>query len=894
MNPITKVINAAQAFLSRLSFLLGIRPAATHNHLDEELQFHIHQSIQANIASGMSPSEARHQALIEFGGIEKTREETWQQRPNWLLETLRQDVRYALRGFRRNPAFTITVIATLALGIGATTAVFSVVDPILFRALPYANSDRLVSVGLTAPIVPVEFTLGGSYYVWKDNQKPFESLTSETGVSACDLTERNPARLSCASVEASFLPTLGIHPLLGRNFLPEEDRPNGPKAALITYSLWQAHYAADPAILNRLIDIDGAPTRVIGVLPEDFEMPTLEAADIMLPQALDEAMERREKPDTVMYSFARLKPGITAEQASASLEPLFQYSLSLAPAGFRKEIHLRVRSLRDRQMHDIHRTAWLLFGAVFAVLLIACANVASLMMARGAARERELAVRSALGASRSRLARQTLTEALLLSATGATAGWALAELLLHLFVALAPTAMPFLSHARLDLRIAAFTLALACLCGIAFGILAALQRPSSLAARSSTTVRHARSGLMRRAMVITQIAVSMVLLSASTLLVRSFWNLQNQNLGITTHAVLTAAISLGRQHYGTEEKQVQFFNQAEAALRHLPGVTAVALADSLPPAGAHRESIFNVMAVAGKPSSGYTSGTGGMVAWRWVTPEYFRALNIPILAGRNFTEAERSGSDSPMILSQSLANRKFPNTNPIGQRIKPSPADPFFTVIGIAADVKNEGLNGSGEPEYYRLRPNHAANLLQGAGESSTFLVETSLPPAAVEPWMRAQIAAIDPTIPLQIETLSQRISKLADAPRFASALLVFFAFTGLGLALVGLYGLTAYMAQHRTQEIGIRMALGATRPNILRLIAWEGLRLVAVGCILGIAAAMAVTQALGSLLFNISPRDPASLIGAALLLALVALAATLIPARTAMRVEPVEALRCE
>jgi putative ABC transport system permease protein len=259
MNPITKLINAVQAFRSHLSFLLGIRPAATHNHLDEELQFHIDQSIQANIASGMSPAKARRQALVEFGGIEKTREETWQQRPGWLLETLLQDVRYALRSFRRNPAFTITVIATLALGIGATTAVFSVVDPILFRALPYANSDRLVSVGLTAPIVPVEFTLGGSYYVWKDNQKPFESFTSETGVSACDLTERNPARLSCASVEASFLPTLGIHPLLGRNFLPEEDRPNGPKAALISYSLWQSHYAADPAILNRLIDIERRP-----------------------------------------------------------------------------------------------------------------------------------------------------------------------------------------------------------------------------------------------------------------------------------------------------------------------------------------------------------------------------------------------------------------------------------------------------------------------------------------------------------------------------------------------------------------------------------------------------------------------------------------------------------
>ena len=642
--------------------MLGIRPAASHNHLDEEIQFHIDQSIQSNIASGMSPAKARRQALVEFGGIEKTREETWRQRPNWLLETLQQDVRYALRGFRRNPAFTITVIATLALGIGATTAVFSVVDPILFRALPYANSDRLVSVGLTAPIVPVEFTLGGSYYVWKDNQKPFEAITSETGVSACDLTESKPARLNCASVEANFLSTLGIHPLLGRNFLPEEDRPNGPKAALISYGLWQRRrYAADPAIVNRLIDIDGTQTRVIGVLPEDFAMPTLEPADVVLPQALDEAAQRKADPGRVMFAFARLKPGVTAEQASAALDPLFEYSLSLAPAGFRKEIHLRVRSLRDRQMQNVRLTAWVLLGAVLAVLLIACGNVASLMMARGVSREREFAVRSALGASRGRLVRQTLTEAMLLSSAGTAAGWFLAELLLHLFVALAPAAFPFLDKARLDLRIAGFTILLACvLRSIAFGVAAAMQKPRSiaLAARSSTTARQARSGLMRRAMVITQIAVSMVLLSASTLLVRSFWNLQNQNLGMSIHAVLTASIELGQQRYDTGQKQVQFFTEAEAALRRLPGVTAVGLSDTLPPAGGHRESILNVIAVFGRPPA--TGGTGGMVAWRWATPEYFSALGIPIVAGRNFTESERGSSDHLLIVSQLLAARLFP------------------------------------------------------------------------------------------------------------------------------------------------------------------------------------------------------------------------------------------
>jgi putative ABC transport system permease protein len=855
--------------------------------LENELQFHLDQSVRANIAAGMTASEARRRALIDFGGVEQAREETWRQRPGYVLETLLQDVRYALRGFRRNLGFTLTVIVTLALGIGATTAVFSVVDPILFRSLPYAYAERLVSVGLTAPIIPEEFMLGGSYYVWRDNQKPFEAFTSETGVSECDLTERNPARLSCASVEASFLPTLGISPLLGRNFLPEEDRPNGPKAALISYGLWQSHYGSDSGILNRLVEIDGAPVRVIGVLPKDFEMPTLEAADIVLPQALDEAAQRKADPGRVMYAFARLKPGVTVAQASAALDSVFQYSLNLAPPAFRKEIHLRVRFLRDRQMQDVRLTACVLLGAVFAVLLIACGNVASLMMARGASRERELAVRSALGASRGRLIRQTLTEAVLLSLTSAAVGWLLAEVLLHLFVAPAPAAIPFLDKARLDLRIACFTILLACLCGAAFGILVAVQRPRSIALAARSTNAGAQAWL-RRSMVVAQIAVSMILLSASTLLVRSFWNLQSQSIGIRTRAILTANITLGRQRYDTGQKQMQFFIQAEAALRRLPGISAVGISDSLPPSGEHSESIFNRITIPGKPES--TNGTGGMVAWRWVTPQYFRALEIPIEAGQGFTEEERVSAEHRVILSRLLANRLFPGQSPVGQQIRPSIGDPYYTVVGVAANVKNSGLTGNDEPEYYRLR----RTLPEDWGQSSVLILESSLPPDALTPWVRSEIGHIDPTVPVEIDTMSQRVSKLADGPRFEAALLGFFAFTGLAMAVIGLYGLTAYIAQRRTQEIGVRMALGADRGDILRLIAWEGVRLISFGGAIGLAAALGVTQILRNLLFNIGPRDPFTFVAVALLLALVGLAATLIPARAAMRVDPVVALRCE
>ena len=779
------------------------------------------------------------------------------------------------------------MIATLALGIGGTTAVFSVVDRILFRALPYAHDDRLVSVGLVAPIIPQEFMLGGSYYDWRDNQKPFEAFTSETGVNSCDLTERNPARLSCASVEQNFLSTLGIAPLLGRNFLPEEDRPNGPKVALISYGLWQTHYGRDPDVVNRLIDLDGNQVRVTGVLPKDFEMPTLQAADVLVPQALNEAEQRKADPGRVMYAFARLKPGVSIEEAQAELQPVFNYSLSLAPPQFRKEVHLRVRSIRDRQMQDVRLVAWVLLGAVLAVLLIACANVASLLMARSAAQERELAVRSVLGASRWRLVRQRLTEMLLLSMAGAAAGIVLAEILLRVFVAIAPAGIPFLAKAQLDLRIVLFTVLLSLLCGAVFGVLPALERPrvAALAARAAKSGGHA---WMRRCLVAGQIAVSMVLLTGAALLLRSFNNLAGQDLGFETHGVMAAYIPLPGYRYTTNQKRMEFFLQAEAALRRLPSVQTVGMSDSVPPGGTQNEQIYSIMTIAGRPRA--AGGTGGMVAWRWVTPDYFSSLGIPISRGQPFTEVERTQSDRFLILNGLLASRMFGDQNPIGQRVQPVPNGPWYTVMGVAANVKNAGLTGADEPEFYQLRRDVADDWTS----SAVMILKSSLPPKAVAPWVKSQIAAIDPTVPVEIETLNEDVSKLADRPRFETALLGFFAFCGLVMAVIGLYGVISFVAAQRTQEIGVRMALGATRVDILRLIAGEGVRLIVLGGVLGLGASLATAQLLKSLLFNVGPRDPAAYGAVALLLALVALAATLIPARAAMKVEPVVALRYE
>jgi predicted permease len=875
-------------FLIRQSFSKRRR----QSEVDEELQFHVEQSTEAKVAAGMTAAEARRQALIEFGGVERAREQCHEQQPGWWMVTVAQDVRYALRGFRRNPTFTITVIATLALGIGASTAVFSLVDRILFRSLPYAHDDRLVSVGLVHSLEREEFALGGFFFDWRDNQKPFEAMaTQETMPHACDLVENNPAQLDCLFFDSEFLPLLGISPVLGRNFSPEEDRANGPRVTIISYRLWQGHYNLDPGVIGRLIDVDGSPARVVGVLPKDFQFPTLQSADVIFPMALDRAAQATANGGfgTPMRVFARLKPGVSITQAKEEMEPLFAHTLdTVVPPVLRKDMHLGIRSLRDRETQDMQLTAWILLGSVLAVLLIACANVASLMMARSEARERELAVRSALGASRARLIRQTLTEATLLSLAGAVVGLALAAGLLRVFLDLAPTGIPFLERAGLDFRIALFTILLSLVCGALSGLLPALQTPRAFALAARAAKSRKRT-VLRRVLVVGQIAVSMVLLSGSALLLKSFQNIEEQRLGMQTGGVFTVQIPLPSFRYNTGQKQMDFYLQAEAALRRLPGIRAVAISDSVPPGGWQGDYRYSDLAVSGKPHP--APGTGGQVDTRSVTPDYFKALNIRVVRGRNFREEDRHSGESLVIVSRLLADLMFPGEDPIGKRIQAARDPRWHTVVGVAENVKNGGLVEPDNPEMYFLRSNVAD---YWGGRAPLMIVDSVLSPKATVPWVRSQIAQLDPTVPVTTESLNDQVSKLADRPRFETALLGFFAFCGLLMAVIGLYGVIAFMAAQRTQEIGVRMALGATRMDILRLIAGEGLRLIVVGGIVGLGAALATARLLKSLLYNVGPHDPGTYAAATLLLALVALAATLIPARAAMKVEPVVALRYE
>jgi putative ABC transport system permease protein len=534
---------------------------------------------------------------------------------------------------------------------------------------------------------------------------------------------------------------------------------------------------------------------------------------------------------------------------------------------------------------------------VLAVLLIACGNVASLFAARGAARQRELAVRSALGAGRGRLIRQTLTEATLLAIAGAVAGCALAELLLQVFIAIAPTGLPFLTRAQLDLRIILFTVVVSLVCAALFGIIPALQKPSvtALAARQTNSGAQAR---LRRILVVVQIGLSVVLLCGASLLQKSFRNLEQQDLGLQTRNVLTVQVPLSSARYPSGQAYMDFYLRAEEALRRVPGVAAVGMSNSLPPDGNswHDGMRYSELYVAGKPLT--PPGIGGSVVMRSVTPGYFSVLQIPILEGRGFTEEDRTSSGHLIILSKLLALRLFPQGDAIGQHIQralyaPSLVldGPVLTVVGVAGNVKNEGLAGQDDPEFYTLRSNHPTDSWNG---HNVVLLETALPTSVVAQWVRTQIAQLDPTAPVEIDTLRQSVAKLADRPRFETALLTFFAACGLLMAVIGLYGVIAYVATQRTQEIGVRMAVGATRFDILRLIAMEGIRLMVLGCVSGLAVALASAQLLKSLMFNVGPRDPATYLAVVLLIALVAIAATLIPARAAMRVEPCAALRCE
>lgn len=815
------------------------------------------------------------------------------------MNTLTQDLRYTFRQMARRPGFTGVVVLTLALGIGGTAAMFSLVDGALFRSLPYPHDDQLVSIGVVAPIIDGEFLFAGNYLSWRRDQKPFSGFTSSTGVNDCDLTEDRPLRLACAAVESTFLPTFGVQPILGRNFTREEDRPNAPKVALLSHGLWESRFGGAAGIVGRTISLDGKPTRILGVLPKDFEFPTLARAGLVVPEALDESIVQRNQLGPVVRVYGRMKSGLNVESATAQLQPLFRQFVESAPPQFQKVLRLQVRSIRDLQIHDSRRAAWLLLASALFVLLIACANAASLTIARGVGRRHELAVRAALGAGRARLFRQRLTESVLFALMGGAIGCALAEILIRAFVVLVPAGIPRLAEASLDGRVLLFSVVLSLAAGIISGTVPAFEKPviETLVATTAVGARRAR---FRQVLLIAQVGMTVILLTGALLFLRSLRNLQTRQLGMNTQNVVTGQISLGQEKYSQVAQRLSFFEQLEQRLKQQPGLSAVALADSLPPRPPARTMPFIALHIDGEQPLSADQGIGGIVSWRSVTPEYFTTLGIPLLRGRFFAETDRNPGGGAIVLNEALVEKLCPGQNPLGKIIRFRLDDQNFSaayaVVGVTANTENQGLSGHVGPEYYMVRRHSVDDVIfrYPNSERLDIVVRSALDPQAVASELHDAVAAMDPTLPVQITTLRQTIYQLSERPRFSTVLLLIFAGMALVLAAVGIYGLISTLVSQRTQEIAICMALGANPGLVTRHTMLQALPWIASGIGIGIACALAGSRWVSSLLFGVKGNDPTTLAAAVTILLAVAVVAAYLPARRAAKVDPMVSLRYE
>ncbi len=692
----------------------------------------------------------------------------------------------------------------------------------------------------------------------------------------CDLTEGEPVRLSCAAVEATFLPTLGILPAAGRNFTADEDMPTAPGTALISYGLWRSRFGGDPGIIGRTISIDGARRRVVGVLPADFETPTLARADLVIPQALDDATLARAVTGRPLRVIARMRAGTTVAQAQAAADTMAAHALAGVPPAMAREVKAHVKSLRDLRIGDAKTAAWVLFGSVLAVLLLASSNVANLLLARSVARRNEMSIRRALGAGRMRLARQALTESLVISIAGGAAGCGVAYALVTVLGKSAPLGIPQIAQAAVDLRVLLFALLCAILSAMVFGIGPALDRQVTAGSR------------VRPVFIVAQLALSLALLTGAGLLIETLWRFEQIPLGMETRNIATAFVSLPVERYATASARLAFAEEWERRLQNAGFTTVAAVADSRPPEVPLRSKPLAAQTIDGHAQ---TEPAAGTVVWRAVTPGYFSALGIAIRKGRAFIEQDRDAGSDVLIVSESLAARLYHDSNPVGHFIGSA------EIVGVAADVRNSGGTGRDQPEYYVPRSHASGAPIYAAPDELrrvVAIVRTPLSTDAAARELREMIASLDVSLPAEIETVGQSTARLSTRPRFNAMLLAAFAAVGLILSGVGVYGVLGFVVSTRTREIGIRMALGATPQQVIAMVMGGAAGWLAVGVLCGWLLSAALSRALASLLYNVARYDPAAWSMATAVLIAVALAAAWRPSRRAARVDPMQALREE
>jgi len=808
------------------------------------------------------------------------------------MRTLLQDVRYAARTLWKSPGFTLVAVAALALGIGANTAIFSVVKAVLLDPLPYPDPGRLVWVRESNPgaDIPDEPASAPNYNDWRTQGRSFEAVAAFANAAATLTEGDEPERVPAVSTSANFFQVLGVAPALGRGFLPEEETTGKNRVVVLSHGFWQRRFGGSHKALGQTITLSGNPYTVVGVAPAGFRNPVQgpKPPELWYPIAFNFAQSVRRSD--YLSVVGRLKADSTIEQARAELSGIAARLAAEYPstnAGW----GVTVVPLHERVVGNVRQSLWVLMGVVGFLLLIACANVANLLLARAAARRQEIAVRTALGARRGRIIRQFLTESLLLALAGGGLGLLLAAWGVELLVALSPGNIPRLEEVGLDARVLAFTLVLSAATGLVFGLLPALSASKgdlsgSLkegGSRGATTGRGARR--LRSSLIVSEIAITVVLLAGAGLMVRSFMAVQSVDPGFSPERVLTFDFALPAAKYKDEPQIAAFYEQLASRAATLPGVERAALVSALPLSGG--ASVLSFV-VEGRPELPPEKVQDA--EFFTVTPDFFDVLGIAHVRGERLNERHREGVPDVGVINETMARKFWPGEDPVGKRLNMgNPAtSPWITVVGVVGDTRNSALEKEPYPQVYLP----AAQFRQ---RSMTFVARTSADPLSLVPAVRRELAALDKDLPLyNVRTMEQVLSESVARRRFQMILIAAFAGVGLLLAAVGIYGVISYSVAQRRHEIGVRMALGAGAPDILRLVVGQGLGLTLAGVGLGIAAALLLTRVLASLLYGVSATDPLTFACVSLALVGVALLACLVPARRATRVDPMVALRYE
>jgi predicted permease len=864
--------------------------------LDDEIREHIETETQDNIERGMSPEEARYAAMRKFGNVTRVREDTREVWSSVWLEQLLQDVRFAVRMLRKSPGFTAVAIFTLALGIGANSAMFSVVNGILLRSLPFKEPSRLVTALDTKPSKGVDwlYVSPNRFEEWVRRNTTFDQIAAAENCFFKLENHGAPILLQGGCATASFFPMLGVQPFLGRLFTAEEDRPGGNTVAVLSYGCWKEKFGGDPAAIGKTIrrTANDAEFTIIGVLPADFKFAT---EDFALWAPINTDPNYRDRDDHHLLVFARLKDGVTLPQAQAQMDGVAQQLASEYPttsAGW----GITVRPLQRfySSVRNIRQTLWVLLAAVGFLLLIACANVANLLLARATVRRKEIAVRLAVGATRPRLVQQLMTESLLLGVMGGATGFLLARLAFKSMMAIAPYIPSFRPNAiQMDDEVLAFATVISVVASMAFGLTPALRTSrldlnDSLRDAGRGTRRGRRDRLTRSLLVTSEIALAVVLVGGAGLLIESYRNLQTDRLGFNPNNILVSTFCcLDEAHYRTPSDTSAYYTQLFERLRELPGVESVSGTDDLPLR--QFQGAGSAFEVQGRPAA--EPGSEPTADFFLVEPRYFETMQIPLLRGRSFTDHDNEHSASVVLINKSLAQRLWPDQDPIGQQLRPVIGDPsprWYRIIGVVADAKQRGLGTEQRSTIYRT-------IYQSTARYTFVLVRTHPDPLSMAAAVKNTIASLDRGLAFGVvQTLDQQLAQSVSTQRFSMTLLALFGGLALSLAAIGVYGVTAYTAAQRTHEVGVRRALGAQPADIVKLVLGEGLRLSLVGVVVGIACALALTRVMRNLLYGVSTTDPITFFTVSAVLVGVALAACYLPARRAARVDPIVALRFE